>query len=66
MALNKYVEAFVRHVIFLSTMAIHPGNEAQIALLIVEKVKILTKYSNFSNVFSNEKTLILLEVTELN
>ena len=50
----------------LSTMAIHPARKAQIALLVAKEVKILTKYSDFSNVFLEEKALILLETTELN
>lgn len=29
-------------------------------------IKVLTKYSNFSNIFSNKKALILLEQTNLN
>ena len=47
-------------------MAIHPAREAQIALLIVKKVKIPTKYSDFSDVFLKEKVSILLEATKLN
>ena len=54
------------HVTSLSTMVIHPAREAQIALLVAEKVKIPTEYSDFSNVFSEEKALILSEATELN
>ena len=47
-------------------MAIHPSRKAQITLLVTKKVKIPTKYSDFSNVISEEKTLILPEVIELN
>ena len=50
----------------LLTMAIHPARKAQIALLVTKEVKISTKYSDFSDVFLKKKTLILLEVTELN
>ena len=54
------------HVISLSTMAIHLAKKTQIALLVAEKVKILTKYSDFLDVFLEEKALILSEVIELN
>ena len=47
-------------------MAIYPAREAQIALLVAKKVKILTKYLDFLDVFIEEKASILLEVTELN
>ena len=47
-------------------MAIHPAKEAQIALLVAKKVKILIKYSDFSDVFLEEKVLILLKTTKLN
>ena len=64
--LDENVEAFVMHVTLLSTMAIHPAREAQIALLIAEVVKIPTEYSDFSDVFLEEKTSILPEATKLN
>ena len=54
------------HVTFFSTMAIHPARETQIALLVAKKMQILSEYSDFSDVFSEEKVLILPEVTELN
>ena len=50
----------------LNLILIHPAREAQIASLIVEKVKIPTNYSDFSDVFSKEKALVLLEITNLN
>ena len=65
-ALDENVEAFVMHVTPLSTMAIHPAREAQIASLVAEEVKIPTEYSDFSDVFSEEKASILPEATELN
>ena len=65
-ALDEHVKAFVMHVTSLSTMAIHSAKKAQIALLIVKKFKIPTKYSNFSDIFLKEKALILPEVTKLN
>ena len=64
--LDEHVEAFVVHVTSLSTMPIYPAREAQIASLVAEEVKIPTEYSDFSNVFSEEKALILPEATELN
>ena len=54
------------HVTSLLTMAIHPAREAQIALLVAKEVKIPTKYSDFSDIFLEEKASILLEITELN
>ena len=65
-ALNEYVETFMVHVISLSTMAINPAREAQIASLVAKEVKIPIKYSGFLDVFLEEKALILSEVTELN
>ena len=65
-ALDEHVEVFVVHVTFLSTMAIHPAREAQIASLIAKEVKIPTDYSDFSDVFSEEKALVLPEITDLN
>ena len=47
-------------------MAIYLARKAQIALLIAKKVKISTKYSDFLDVFSEEKALILPKATELN
>ena len=66
--MDKNVEAFVVHVTSLSlnSMLIYPVRAAQIALLIAKKVKILTNYLDFSNVFSEEKALVLLEITDLN
>ena len=64
--LDEHVEAFVVHVTSLSTMPIYPAREAQIASLVAEEVKIPTEYSDFSDVFSEEKASILPEATELN
>ena len=65
-ALDKHIETFVLHVTSLSTMLIHPARKAQIALLVAKEVKIPTKYSDFSDVFLEEKASILLKITELN
>lgn len=45
---------------------VYPAWKAQIALLLTKKVKITTKYLDFSNVFSEKKALVLLKLTELN
>lgn len=34
--------------------------------MLAKKVKILAKYSDFSNVFLEKKALMLLEITKLN
>ena len=64
--LDEHVKTFMMHVTFLLTMPIYPAREAQIALLVAKGLKIPTKYSDFSNVFSEEKVLILPEIIELN
>ena len=65
-ALDEHVEAFVVHVTSLSTMAIHPAQEAQIASLVIEEVQIPSEYSDFSDVFSEERASTLPEATDLN
>ena len=45
---------------------IHPETEAQIASLLIKNVKIPDKYSDYTNVFSEEKALVLPECTNLN
>ena len=47
-------------------MSIHPAEKAKIALLITEKMNILTNYLYFSDIFLEKKALILLEITDLN
>ena len=66
--LDENVEAFVVYVTSLSfnSILIHPAREAQIALLIAKEVKIPTKYSDFSDIFSEKNTLVLPEITNLN
>ena len=54
------------HVTSLLTMAIHLVKKAQITLLVVKKVKIPTEYSDFSDVFLEEKASILPKVTKFN
>ena len=65
--LDKNVEAFVVYVSSLgSRMSIHLAKEAQLALLLTEKVIKLTKYSDFANVFLQKSTNVLLERTRAN
>ena len=50
----------------LSKLSIILNRKAQITFLLTKKVTILNKYSNFANVFSEKKSLVLSEQTELN
>ena len=68
-ALDENSETFVVHVASLNLAlapGIHPDRAAQIASLLTEKVKILEEYSDFTDVFSEEKALVLPEQTESN
>ena len=67
-ALDENVEAFVVYMtsLGLNSMSIHPAREAQITSLIAEEVKFPTDYSDFSDVFSKEKALVLPEIIDLN
>ena len=67
-ALDENVEVFVVYVtpFNFSLMPIQPIQKAQIALLFAKKVKIPTKYSDFSDVFLGEKAAMLLETIEFN
>ena len=47
-------------------MAIHSTKKAHIALLVIKKVQILVKYSDFSDVFLKKKVLVLQKVINLN
>ena len=47
-------------------MPIHPAQKAQIALLVAEDVKIPIKYSDFLDVFLEERASILLKAINLN
>ena len=64
--LNEHVEIFLMHITFLLTIAIHPARKAQIASLVAKKVQIWSKYSDFSDVFLEEKVLILPKAIQLN
>ena len=66
-ALDENSETFVVHVASFSLVpGIYLDREAQITSLLIEEVKIPDKYSDFTNVFSEEKALVLPERTELN
>lgn len=47
-------------------MLIYLDKKIQIAFLLTKKVMILDKYSNFADVFSEKKVLVLLKQTNLN
>ena len=67
MALDEKSESFVVHIVSLNLASgIYPDRTTQIVSLLTEKVKILNKYSNFANVFLEEKALVLSERTEFN
>ena len=67
MALDKNSEIFVVHVAsFDLAPGIHPDRKAQIASLLTKEVKISDKYLDYTDVFSEEKALVLLERTNLN
>ena len=63
--MDENSETFVVHIASLN-LGIDSDREAQIALLLTKTVKILDKYSDFGNVFSEEKALVLLERNKLN
>ena len=65
---DENVKAFVVQVtsLILNSMPIHPAQEAQIALLVIKKIQILSEYSNFSDVFLEKRASILLEATNPN
>ena len=66
-ALDENSETFVVYVASLSLVpGIHLDRKTQIASLLTKKVKILDKYSDFTNVFSGKKALVLPECTEFN
>lgn len=53
MVLNKNIKAFVIYITFLnlSLILIHLARKTQIASLIIKKIIILNKYSDFANIF---------------
>ena len=66
-ALDENSETFVVHVASLNlTPGTHPDRAAQIASLLAEEVRIPDEYSDFADVISEAKALVLPERTELN
>ena len=66
-ALNENSKTFVMHIAcFDLAPRIHLDRKAQIAFLLTKKVKIPDKYSDYVDVFSEEKTLVLPERINLN
>ena len=68
LALDKHIEAFVIYVTSLNfnSMPIYPAQEAQIILLVIEEMQILSEYLDFSDVFLEKKASILPKATNLN
>ena len=67
MALDEKSETYIIYVAFLNLIpGIYLDRVAQIASLLTKKVKILDKYLDFVDVFSEEKTLVLSERTKFN
>lgn len=68
--MDKNVENFVIYITSLilskPTMRIHLARKAQIALLFAKEVKISIKYSDFSNMFLEEKVLVLPKISNSN
>ena len=66
--LDENVEVFIMYItsFSLNLMLIYSVQKTRIALLTTKKVKILTKYSNFLNIFLEKKALILPMETNLN
>ena len=68
--MDENIEAFMVHITFIRlkkpTILIHLAREAQIASLLSKKVTILDKYSDFSNVFLEEKASMLPKIIKLN
>lgn len=67
-ALDENIKAFVIHIAFFSLrqIIIYPAWKAQIALLLTEKVTVLTKYLNFANIFSKKSAVELFKKLEIN
>lgn len=65
--LNKNVEAFVVYIALpISEMSIQPAQKAQITLMVIKQVTILTKDLNFVDMFSKKLAVELLERFDIN
>ena len=58
-ALDKSFETFIAYMTSLVLISAHLDKKAQIVSLLTKKIKIPNKYSDFVNIFSKEKTLVL-------
>lgn len=67
-ALDGNFKTFVIYIASLSlgSNSTNLDKEAEIVFLIVEEIKIPNKYSDFTNIFSKQKTMVLLEQIKLN
>ena len=68
-ALDKNSEIFVVHVAFLNlalVLGIYPDRSAQMTFLLTKEIKILEEYSDFTDIFLEEKALMLPERIEFN
>ena len=65
--MNEKSETFIVYVASFNLVpGIYPDRETQITFLLTKEVKIPDKYLYFTNVFLEEKTLVLPERTKLN
>ena len=65
--LDENIQAFVMHISSLgSRISIHPAREAQLPLLITEKVTMPVEYSDFADVFLEKSANIFPERTGAN
>lgn len=66
-ALDPGKEVFVIYIAYLKAkILIHPIQKAQITLLLAKKVIVLTKYSDFANVFSKKSVTKLFKISKIN
>lgn len=67
-ALNKKDETFVVYMTALNIidLNIHPSQKARISLLDVKKITIPFKYANYTNIFSLDSMVELLEYISIN
>ena len=65
---DENVEVSMVYVTFLNlnSMPIYQVRKTQIALLVIKKAQILSKYLDFLDVFLEKEALILPEITEMN
>lgn len=67
MVLDPSKEVFVVHMTYFGKkMSIHLTWEAQIILLLTEKVTVLVKYLDFANIFSKKLVVELIKYSDIN